>query len=75
MGAALIDHLAGEARAQGHAELSLTTFRDVPWNAPYYARLGFREVHELGPELRTLVEAERHALPARAARVAMVRAA
>ena len=23
------------------AALTLTTFRDVPWNAPYYARCGF----------------------------------
>ncbi|MZD06511.1 GNAT family N-acetyltransferase, partial [Streptomyces sp. SID5785] len=24
----------------------LTTFRDVEWNAPYYARLGFRVLAE-----------------------------
>jgi len=26
--------------------LTLTTFADVPWNAPYYARLGFRVLPE-----------------------------
>ena len=26
--------------------LALTTFRDVPFNAPFYARLGFRTVEE-----------------------------
>lgn len=28
--------------------LSLTTFRDVPWNAPYYLRLGWRIVPDDG---------------------------
>lgn len=31
------------AREKGLAALSLTTFRDVPWNAPFYAAFGFRE--------------------------------
>ena len=44
IGAALIEHVAEAARAQGAAALTLTTFGDVPWNAPYYARLGFREL-------------------------------
>jgi len=33
---------AGEfARHEGLAALTLTTFRDVPWNAPFYTRQGF----------------------------------
>ncbi|MFD6416583.1 GNAT family N-acetyltransferase [Streptomyces sp. NPDC060194] len=34
--------------------LTLTTFTDVPWNAPYYARIGFRTLAdaELTPGLR-----------------------
>lgn len=75
LGAALVEHVATWARADGRAELSLTTFRDVPWNAPYYARLGFAELHAFGPELAAIVAAERRELPPRAARVAMVRAA
>ena len=33
--------MAGEqwARRQGHAAVTLTTFRDLPWNAPAYLRL------------------------------------
>jgi GNAT superfamily N-acetyltransferase len=42
VGAALIEHLAAIARSEGRAALTLTTFRDVPWNAPYYQRLGSR---------------------------------
>lgn len=43
--------------------LTLTTFRDVPWNAPYYKRLGFRIVPggEVPEPVRRIVEEERHA--------------
>ena len=44
LGAALIDHLAAVAAAEGRPAVTLTTFRDVPWNAPYYERLGFRVI-------------------------------
>ncbi|NOT40274.1 MAG: GNAT family N-acetyltransferase [Alphaproteobacteria bacterium] len=51
LAARLIDRLGDEVRGR-YDDLSLTTFRDVPWNAPYYARLGFieRDGGELGPE-------------------------
>ncbi|MBT2396659.1 GNAT family N-acetyltransferase [Streptomyces sp. ISL-100] len=41
-GRALIDHLTRTAASEGLTALTLTTFANVPWNAPYYARLGFR---------------------------------
>lgn len=41
IGSALIEHLREIARTRGVTCLTLTTFRDIPWNAPYYARLGF----------------------------------
>ena len=31
----------GGAHKAGLTEITLTTFRDVPWNAPYYERLGY----------------------------------
>ncbi|QNE73962.1 GNAT family N-acetyltransferase [Streptomyces finlayi] len=46
IGRALIDHLAHWAQAQDLRALTLTTFTDVPWNAPYYRRLGFRTLTE-----------------------------
>ncbi|MFH5209954.1 GNAT family N-acetyltransferase [Antrihabitans sp. NCIMB 15449] len=46
IGAALITQLDGWARDRGLAGLTLTTYRDVPWNAPYYNRLGFETVDE-----------------------------
>ena len=75
IGAALIGHVAGVARADGRPALTLTTFRDIPWNAPYYARLGFAELpqEEHGPQLRALVAHERTAIPGDHPRVAMIR--
>lgn len=36
---------AGEewARSEGYGAMTLTTYRDVPWNAPLYRRLGFQD--------------------------------
>ena len=57
---ALLGRVEEYARTNGLTSLSLTTFRDVPWNAPLYAHLGFRELApgEVGPELAALVEVE-----------------
>lgn len=56
LGAALVDHLAGWAGARGLPALTLTTYRDVPWNGPYYRRLGFDRLDDgcLSPGLRRL---------------------
>ncbi|WP_123456112.1 GNAT family N-acetyltransferase [Streptomyces sp. PanSC19] len=51
VGRALIEHLAAAAGEQGLAALTLTTFAEVPWNAPYYARLGFRPLADSDPAL------------------------
>ncbi len=59
IGTALLRAAADWARARGAAGLVLTTFRHVPWNAPFYERLGFAEIppEEQGPEIRArLVE-------------------
>ena len=58
IGRQLIACVAGHARTLGLASLTLTTFRDVPWNAPFYAKLGFEYVAELTPELREKREEE-----------------
>ena len=75
IGAALIEHVAGLARASGRSAVTLTTFRDIPWNAPYYARLGFRELpeQEWGPQLHARVAHERAVIPVAAPRIAMTR--
>ncbi|WP_240136110.1 GNAT family N-acetyltransferase [Streptomyces sp. MUM 178J] len=60
LGSGLLDHLAVCAAADGLSALTLTTFADVPWNAPYYARLGFRALpdDELTEGLREIRRAE-----------------
>jgi len=61
IGRLLLEHVAGWARDAGFRTMTLTTFRDVPWNAPYYERLGFRIVPDesLSPELADVRGAER----------------
>ncbi|WFB07430.1 GNAT family N-acetyltransferase [Streptomyces sp. LX-29] len=57
VGRSLIEHVAREAAADGVAALTLTTFTEVAWNAPYYAaRCGFRALREaeLTPGLREI---------------------
>lgn len=75
IGSALVDAVVADARRRGLPAVTLTTFRDVAWNAPYYARLGFRVLaaDELGQGLDALLaHEERRGLP-RALRVAMRR--
>jgi ribosomal protein S18 acetylase RimI-like enzyme len=60
IGRALLDHAAGYAAARGAGALTLTTFAEVPWNAPYYARCGFRVIPdaELSPGLSAIRDRE-----------------
>ncbi len=63
IGRLLIDHVCRWASECGHDELTLTTFVDVPWNGPYYTRLGFRHLDDAdcGPDLGAIREKERRA--------------
>ena len=59
LGRALVYQVARWAVSEGFASLSLTTFRHVAWNAPFYARLGFVPIayEDQGLEMRgTLAE-------------------
>jgi GNAT superfamily N-acetyltransferase len=47
IGAGLVRAAQIDARNTGFKALTLTTFRDLAWNAPFYARLGFEEVTAL----------------------------
>jgi GNAT superfamily N-acetyltransferase len=67
-GAALLAHIAAWAHQNGYAAVTLTTFTDIPFNAPYYAKNGYTVIADadLGPELRALrnLEAEHGLDPA-----------
>lgn len=60
LGRALIRAVVEWARRQAFHGVTLTTFRHVAWNAPFYRRLGFREVPTpaLTPELARQLERE-----------------
>jgi GNAT superfamily N-acetyltransferase len=72
IGAMLLDHVAAWAAEQDLTGMTLITFRGVPWNAPYYERLGFRELPEaeVSPGLAALKASEPRNL---AGRVCMFR--
>jgi class 3 adenylate cyclase/GNAT superfamily N-acetyltransferase/ketosteroid isomerase-like protein len=60
LGRALLEAVLGWARGAGFGALTLTTFRDFPWNTPFYERMGFRALapHEIGPGLAEVVREE-----------------
>jgi GNAT superfamily N-acetyltransferase len=67
LGTALVEVVCHWAKASGYRAITLTTLRHIPWNAPWYQRLGFRvlEEHELSAALRHLLQEEiQRGLPA-----------
>ncbi|MGH3238765.1 MAG: GNAT family N-acetyltransferase [Spirillospora sp.] len=60
IGVRLLDAVMARAAEAGAPGVSLLTFRDVPWNGPWYARHGFAELPEerWGPEMRSYWDAE-----------------
>lgn len=47
IGRMLLERVIESARQMGYPAVTLTTFREVPWNAPFYTRLGFAMLDEL----------------------------
>lgn len=54
IGASLMAAAEQWALDNGHHTMTLTTFSNIPWNAPYYERLGWATLADAdqGPELR-----------------------
>lgn len=46
IGSALVDEVCSWAKLHGYRVVSLSTFRGIPWNAPFYSKLGFRILDE-----------------------------
>jgi GNAT superfamily N-acetyltransferase len=63
IGRRLVTTVCEWAAREGFRAVTLTTFRDVPFNMPFYRALGFEVLRpeELGPVLATILEAESHA--------------
>jgi len=77
IGRALIEEAAQLAASRQMPAITLTTFRDVPWNAPYYLRIGFQPLtdSQLTPGLRRVRQEEGQRGLDRWPRVAMRRVA
>jgi GNAT superfamily N-acetyltransferase len=62
LGTQLVMHVCDWATAAGYESVTLTTFRNVPWNMPFYGRLGFKVVPDsaLSSALRAVVDDECH---------------
>jgi GNAT superfamily N-acetyltransferase len=56
IGHQLISHVEDWGRSNSRPATTLTTFRDVPWNGPYYETLGYQELS--GSEIGSEVSAE-----------------
>lgn len=61
LGGALIERVISRARELDYGELYLTTFGHVPWNAPFYAKLGFTILRdgEMPAYVRSMLREER----------------
>lgn len=71
IGAGLVRACLIDAHNAGFNAVTLTSFRHLPWNGPFYAGLGFVEIAE-HPRLRGLLESEAAAGLAREQRAAMI---
>ncbi|HET6876129.1 MAG TPA: GNAT family N-acetyltransferase [Jatrophihabitans sp.] len=58
-GSRLLAHACAWAREQGYPAMTLTTYRDVAWNAPFYAKRGFVELADPPPALAAIRARER----------------
>lgn len=57
-GRALVTAALDEARDRGYTRVTLRTYAEVPWNAPFYASCGFLESIAETPFLRELIDVE-----------------
>ncbi|MGC1309876.1 MAG: GNAT family N-acetyltransferase [Phormidesmis sp.] len=60
IGTALVEACCQSAQRRGFSQVTLTTFRKVPWNIPFYQRLGFEVLPEekWSPEIKAIVNHE-----------------
>lgn len=75
LGALMIESVSADPRSKERGLITLTSFANVPWNAPYYERIGFLDIAEEDwPEgVAEKVEAERGTSIAAWPRVVMQR--
>jgi len=70
-GRALVEAVKSESRLRGCKRVTLRTFADVPWNAPFYSSCGFIERDPDSDFLRNLFLAEQQRGLGRGRRIQM----
>lgn len=70
-GRALVEAVKSESKLRGCERVTLRTFADVPWNAPFYSSCGFIESDPDSDFLRDLFVAEQLRGPGRGRRIQM----
>ncbi|WP_043262832.1 GNAT family N-acetyltransferase [Streptomyces sp. CT34] len=75
LGSLLLDAVVRHGQDQGAPAITLTTFRDIPFNAPWYRARGFIDLDaaEWGPDLHHVWQEEDEAGVGVAPRIAMRR--
>lgn len=75
IGRALIEHVHGWAADQGLPAMTLTAYAVVPWNGPYYERLGYRMIlpADVTPGLAAIRKSEANRGLDRWVRICMIR--
>jgi len=60
VGTQLMNHVLFSLRERGYQAVTLSTYKELPWNAPFYKRFGFESLRpdELSPALRMIREKE-----------------
>ena len=59
IGSSLVEAACSWAAGHGYPAITVMTYADLRWNAPYFAARGFEPMAEIGPELAELRDWER----------------
>ena len=61
VGRALMERMEADVRREGYKSMTLTTYRSLAWNGPWYGRMGFMEVRaeDMGRTYLGILEGER----------------
>jgi GNAT superfamily N-acetyltransferase len=61
VGRALMQKMEADVRGEGYKSMTLTTYRSLAWNGPWYSRMGFTEVRaeDVGRTYLGILESER----------------
>ena len=59
LGGKLLEAGVDWAKEQGYSQITLITFKNIPWNGPFYEKHGFDELSNISDSLKRLREYEK----------------